>query len=179
MTQRAERAAMPTDTPEVTQMPLPLREALKQAMTSLLDLHETLKQAFAQAQPETQPGDPPQRFPRRPLELMILEALEAIAPMPVTPVQMTVLINQPHAVVRDTLNALAVLGTIQHLRAGYYSHGPAVGDVPFRSRKKGGDRPPPSEVQLPSARIVAQSSRQGSPADPAPGADEGQAPDGA
>jgi hypothetical protein len=138
--------------PDLSALPPPVLHAV-------LDLLEALRQTCAQAQPETQQGESPPRFPRRPLELLILETLELIAPMPVTPVQMTVLINQPHDVVRDTLNALAVLGTIQHLRAGYYGHGPAVGDVPFRSRKKGGGRPPPPEVHPPSAHYAARIAR--------------------
>ena len=142
----------------------PLPQAVHAALLHLL---ETLVQAFPQGQAAPQPGEPPPRFPRRPLELQILEILETVAPMPVTPRQMAVLCQQPHEAVRATLNALAVLGTIQHLSAGSYSHGQPSGEQPFRSRKKGGDRPPPSEVQLPStqyaariARIVAQETRQ-------------------
>ena len=135
-----------------------LRRLPPSVHAAMQHLLETLVQTFPL------PGDqstapPPARFPRQPLELLVLETLAAIAPMPVTPVQMTGLIQQPHEAVRATLQALATLGTIQHLRAGYYSHGPGTPNQP-PLKQRGGSRPlPPREDLPPSARYAAQIAR--------------------
>ena len=154
-------------TADFSHLPQPVRVAMQHLL-------ETLVQTFPV------PGDqstapPPARFPRQPLELLVLETLEAIAPMPVTPVQMTQLTGGPHEDVRQTLQALATLGTIQHLRAGYYCHGPGTPNRP--PGKRGERREPPPEVQPPSARyaariarIVAQGTRRETTASPPRGA---------
>jgi hypothetical protein len=171
---------------DLTPLPRPLREALQQALDSLLGVHEALRQVFPQGQAGPEKGEPSPRFPRRPLELLILETLEAIAPLPVTPLQMTQLINQPHDDVRQTLHALAVLGTIQHARSGYYSHGPGTPNQP--PRRKGERREPPPEYNPPPsahyaariARIVAQGASRETTDAPAQNTQEkGTAHDGA
>ena len=65
-----------------------------------------------------------QRFPRGPLELLILETLEALAPMAVSPLQLSGMISRPHVEVRNILSALANLATIAHPAKGLYRHGP-------------------------------------------------------
>jgi hypothetical protein len=52
------------DHDDVSQLPMPLREALGQALDSLLDLHEAIRQTFPQGQAAPAPGEPPARYPR-------------------------------------------------------------------------------------------------------------------
>jgi hypothetical protein len=85
--------------------------------------------------PEEPPplGDPAtlaesqQRFPRGRLELEILESLRQMYPLEVTPRQVAAMVRAPHVEVRTILQALAVLGTIEHATKGYYRHRPGEG----------------------------------------------------
>jgi hypothetical protein len=112
---------------DISHLPPPIREGV-------LRFLETLVQAFPLAGAEAGPGElpaaaSPPRFPRGATELLVLEALEALAPMPATPMQLAGLVNKPHLEVRSTLQALAMLGTIAHVHKGYYRHGPPVEPV--------------------------------------------------
>lgn len=69
---------------------------------------------------DVQDATPP--FPRSVGEFQVLEALHALAPMPATPRQISVMINRPHLEVRTMLQALAMLETIDHPGKGYYAH---------------------------------------------------------
>jgi Mn-dependent DtxR family transcriptional regulator len=64
------------------------------------------------------------RFPRREGELRVLEALQALYPMPATSIQVAARINVPPLEVRTILQALALLETVEHPRKGYYRHRP-------------------------------------------------------
>ena len=71
----------------------------------------------------------PPRFPRGATELLVLEALEALAPMPATPQQLATMVHKPGREVLPILQALATLGTIQHPAKGLYAHGRPEDDV--------------------------------------------------
>lgn len=70
--------------------------------------------------------DEPQRFPRSAVELQILEALQQLSPLPVTPRQVAAMLGVPAEQVRLLLQALATLGTIDHPAMGYYRHKPTA-----------------------------------------------------
>jgi len=63
-----------------------------------------------------------QRFPRCDVELRVLEALQALAPLPATASQIAAMVGLPQLQVRTILQALGMLGTIEHPRPGYYRH---------------------------------------------------------
>jgi hypothetical protein len=63
-------------------------------------------------------------YPRGDLELRILEALRAYYPLPITPVQMAVMVGEPREVVLSFMQALATLGTIARPTRSYYQHIP-------------------------------------------------------
>jgi hypothetical protein len=62
------------------------------------------------------------RFPRSRVELAILEILRHWDPLELTPVQVAMLVHAPLLDVRRRLQALAMLGTVNHRRRGYYQH---------------------------------------------------------
>lgn len=78
-------------------------------------------------------GAPP-RFPRRTVELQVLEALAALAPMPATSIQVAAMINKPPLEVRIILQALAMLETVAHPRRGYYRYRPPEDGAPASAR---------------------------------------------
>jgi hypothetical protein len=104
---------------DLSHLPPPVHDAV-------LHVLETLVQAFPVATSEAvQVAGPSagglERFPRGALELLVLEALEALAPMSASPLQVATMIHRPHLEVRNTLQALAMLGTIGHPHRGYYA----------------------------------------------------------
>lgn len=101
---------------------------------AVLHLLETLVQALPLASVEAVQGDRPSaasppRFPRSATELLVLEALEVLAPMPATPQQLATMVGKPGRDVLPILQALATLGTIQHPAKGLYRHGRPEDDV--------------------------------------------------
>jgi hypothetical protein len=70
----------------------------------------------------TQPASP--EYPRGDLELRILETLRAYYPMPLTPVQLAVMLDEPRERVLYFMQALATLGTIARPTRSYYQHIP-------------------------------------------------------
>ncbi len=72
---------------------------------------------------ETQPAASPE-YPRTDLEIRILETLRAYYPMPLTAVQLAVMLSQPRALVLPLMQALATLGTIVRPTRSYYQHIP-------------------------------------------------------
>ena len=64
----------------------------------------------------------PHPFPRSAVELRVLEALQALSPMPATPIQVAALVDLPHLQVRTLLQALAMLEAVDHPGKGYYRH---------------------------------------------------------
>ena len=92
---------------------------------AVLHLLATLVQAFPLATAEAVRVDGPSAespppFPRSAIELLVLEALEALAPAPMSPQQLAAMIHRPHVEVRTILQALAMLGTIAHPAKGLY-----------------------------------------------------------
>lgn len=77
---------------------------------------------------EAQPAEAPVgggAFPRSPLEQAVLEVLQALAPLPATTLQVASLLERvSYRQVRTVLQALALLGTIEHPRQGYYRYRP-------------------------------------------------------
>jgi len=63
-------------------------------------------------------------YPRGDLEIRILEALRQYYPMPLTAVQLAVILRQPRELVLATMQALATLGTIARPTRSYYQHIP-------------------------------------------------------
>ena len=63
-----------------------------------------------------------QRFPRRDVELRVLEALQALHPLPATVRKVAAMVGLPQLQVRTILQALGMLGTVEHPRPGYYQH---------------------------------------------------------
>ena len=63
-----------------------------------------------------------QRFPRRDVELRVLEALQALHPLPATVRKVAAMVGLPQLQVRTILQALGMLGTVEHPRPGYYRH---------------------------------------------------------
>jgi hypothetical protein len=63
-------------------------------------------------------------YPRGDLEIRILETLRAYYPMPITPVQLAVMLGQPRERVLSFMQALATLGTIARPTRSYYQHIP-------------------------------------------------------
>jgi hypothetical protein len=103
---------------DISHLPAPVHDAVLQVL-------EALVQAFPLAPAEAVRVDGPSaasppRFPRSATELLVLEALEAIAPAPVSPQQLAAMIHKPHLEVRTILQALAMLGTIAHPAKGLY-----------------------------------------------------------
>ena len=101
------------DKTDVNQLPRPLREALLRAFESLLDLHDTLLQVY--------PAQPTAPYPRSALEVLCLDALTAIAPLPATSKQVAAMIGKPDAAIQRILFSLETLGTIYRPTKGYYS----------------------------------------------------------
>jgi hypothetical protein len=124
-------------TRDMSQLPRPLHDALLCALESVIDLHDTLLQVYT-----AQPTAP---YPRSATEWLVLEALQAMAPMPATPKQVAEMISKPHLQVRLILTALEMLGTIYRHTKGYYS---TVAPPPL-----------PTDVGRPSTRYAAQISR--------------------
>ena len=93
---------------------------------AVLHLMETLVEAFPQPADavlvDVQTEEPQQPFPRSVVELLVLDALQALSPMPATSIQVAAMVNRPHLEVRAILQALAMLATIEHPRKGYYRH---------------------------------------------------------
>ena len=125
------------DHADLSQLPRPLREDLLRALESVIDLHNTLPHVYSM-----QPTAP---YPRSATEWLVLEALQAMAPMPATPKQVAEMIHKPHHEVRLILTALEILGTIYRHTKGYYST----------------VAPPqlPTDVGRPSAQYAAQIAR--------------------
>jgi len=63
-------------------------------------------------------------YPRGDLEIRILETLRAYSPMPLTAVQLAVMLGQPRERVLSFMQALAILGTIVRPTRSYYQHIP-------------------------------------------------------
>jgi hypothetical protein len=63
-------------------------------------------------------------YPRTDLEIRILETLRLYYPMPITPVQLAVMLGQPRERVLAYMQALATLGTIARPTRSYYQHIP-------------------------------------------------------
>jgi hypothetical protein len=63
-------------------------------------------------------------YPRGDLEIRILETLRVYYPMPLTPVQLAVMLDQPRERVLSFMQALAILGTIARPTRSYYQHIP-------------------------------------------------------
>jgi len=61
-------------------------------------------------------------YPRGDLELRILETLRLYYPMPLTSVQLAVMLGQPRERVLAFMQALATLGTIARPTRSYYQH---------------------------------------------------------
>lgn len=139
------------DKTDVNQLPRPLFEALQRALESALDLHDTIQQIY--------PAQPTAPYPRSAMEVLCLDALRAIEPLPATPKQVAAMINKPNDEVYRILLALEMLGTIYRPTKGYYST--------MAPRPSSGKPYPPTEEGRPStqyaariARIVAQSTRR-------------------
>jgi hypothetical protein len=96
-------------------------------------------------------AESPPRFPRSATELLVLEALEALAPMSATPVQVATMLHRNHLEVRTVLQALAMRGTIAHPRKGYYAR-----DWPSEDTSLGTVHGPPKKDIRPSAGFAAQ-----------------------
>ena len=112
---------------DLSHLPQPVHDAM-------LHVLATLVQAFPLATVEVGPvegpsADSPSRFPRGVTELLLLETLEAIAPMPASPQQLATLVGKPGREVLPILQALATLGTVQHPAKGLYAHGRPEDDV--------------------------------------------------
>jgi hypothetical protein len=143
------------DTTDLGHLPRPLREALDRALGSLLDLHDTLLLVYS-----PQPTTP---YPRSATELLCLEALTQIAPVPVGPRQLGAMIGKPQEEVYRVLLALEMLGTIYRVSKGNYSTVPSPLPPETRTRR---DEPPRPSAQYAAriARIVAQGKRPEPPA---------------
>jgi hypothetical protein len=108
-----------------------VRDALLQLITALVD---TPRPAVVSAVPaiiasaeaivDAAQHPDPARFPRSAPELAVLAALETLSPLPATAIQIAAMVHLPHLEARIILQALAMLGTIDHPRNGYYSHRP-------------------------------------------------------
>jgi hypothetical protein len=112
---------------DMPHLPQPVHHALLQFL-------ETLVRAFPLPTAEAVLVDGPSaggpdRFPRSATELLVLEALEAITPMPATPQQVATMIHKPGREVLPILQALATLGTVQHPAKGLYRHGRPEDDL--------------------------------------------------
>ena len=90
-------------TNDVSQLPRPLREALLRVFESVIDLHDVLAGVPRAARAP---------YPRSAMEWLVLEALQAMAPMPATPKQVAAMISKPHGEVQRILMALEMVGTI-------------------------------------------------------------------
>ena len=102
------------DKTDVNQLPRPLFEALQRALESALDLHDTLVQVY--------PAQPTAPYPRSAMEVLCLDALRAIEPLPATPKQVAAMINKPNDEVYRILLALEILGTIYRPDQGVLQH---------------------------------------------------------
>jgi hypothetical protein len=92
---------------------------------AVLQLLEVLVQAFPVAPMEAVRGNGPSadsqtRFPRSATELLLLQALEAIAPAPASPQQLAAMLQKPRLEVQAVLTALATLGAVAHPAKGLY-----------------------------------------------------------
>ena len=110
-----------------------VRDALLHLVTALVDttrpgamprLPATIASAEAIVDAAQRPD--PARFPRSAAELAVLAALETLYPLPATAIQLATMVPVPHMEVRIILQALAMLGTVEHPRNGYYRHRPRV-----------------------------------------------------
>ena len=70
------------------------------------------------------PEAPVQAFPRSPVELRILEALQQTAPRAVTANRIATLLGLPRQEAQTILHALALLRTIRVSEKGYYRSQP-------------------------------------------------------
>lgn len=104
---------------DISHLPAPIHDVLLQLLTTLVQAFPVATAAPVQRDGPSAGG--PDRFPRSALELLVLEALEALAPMSASPLQVATMIHRPHLEVRNTLQALAMLGTIGHPHRGYYA----------------------------------------------------------
>ena len=125
------------------QLPRPLSQALSRALESVLDLHDTLQQVY--------PTQPTAAYPRSAMEVLCLDALRAIEPLPATPKQVAAMINKPNDEVYRILLALEMLGTIYRPTKGYYST--------VAPRPSSGKPYPPTEEGRPSAQYAARIAR--------------------
>jgi hypothetical protein len=103
---------------DISHLPQPVHDAVLHVLAALV-------QAFPLAPAEADRVDGPSaacppRFPRSATELLVLEALEAIAPAPASPQQLASMIDKPGREVLAILQALATLGTIAHPAKGLY-----------------------------------------------------------
>ena len=103
---------------DISHLPQPVHDAV-------LHVLETLVQAFPLAPAEAVRGDlpaaaRPSRFPRSATELLVLETLEALAPMPATPQQVATMIHKTRTEVQAILASLETLGTITRPAKGLY-----------------------------------------------------------
>jgi hypothetical protein len=104
---------MPTRRPHATE---------EQACCPACTVTRTAEAIVADAQPPEAPGGGGP-FPRSPLEEGVLEVLHILAPIPATTLQVATLLETgAYRQVRTILQALAMLGTIEHPRKGYYRH---------------------------------------------------------
>ncbi len=103
---------------DLSHLPPPVHDAV-------LHVLGTLVQAFVPPVEAVQVAGPsaggPERFPRSALELQVLECLEEMSPLAMSPLQVATIIHQPHLAVRNTMTALAMLGAIGHPRRSYYT----------------------------------------------------------
>ena len=139
------------DKTDVNQLPRPLFEALQRALESALDLHDTLVQVY--------PAQPTAPYPRSAMEVLCLDALRAIEPLPATPKQVAAMINKPNDEVYRILLALEILGTIYRPDQGVLQH---RGTTAFQWDAVPTHRRGTAQHQYAAriARIVAQETRQ-------------------
>src|SRR5262245_16851532 len=128
---------------DLGQLPRPLHDALLRALESLLDLHDTLLQVY--------PAQPTVPYPRSATEVLVLDALTQIAPLPATPKQVAEMIGKPHGEVQHILLSLEWLGTIYRLSKGNYST--------VQPRLPHPARTAPDEAARPSAQYAARIAR--------------------
>lgn len=145
---------------DISHLPPAVHDAV---LTLLAELVQAFTVAPVEAVRIARPAaDSQTRFPRGATELLLLEALEAIAPAPASPQQLAGMIHKPRTEVQAVLTALATLGTIQHPWSGQYRHRQPGEDVqhPPKRRSRHGRVPDegrsPVDDVPPSTRFTAQ-----------------------